>query len=281
MKKDKKVVQEEECGKVITMDSAAEIGEDETGQVVVAGSHGAEFAARHVARYLPFGVILNDAGKGKNNAGISGLPVLEAMGILGATVDCMTARIGEGDDNYYCGIISAANNKAKTAGVQVGMTVSEAARIMLTAKKSGRVSYETPVAYEDDCGRIVLADTISYLNESHRGCVVVSGSHCAHTTYDWVKGLGLKGIFLNDAGKGKDNQGISGLPIYSCNGIPAGAVDCMSARIGDALDAWESGIVSAINELAGDYGVKEDMSVQEAAKKLLATSVGVSRPEKR
>lgn len=269
MEKEKKVVQEEEWGKVIAMDSAAQMGQDETGQVVVAGSHGAEFAARHVARFIPFGVILNDAGKGKNNAGISGLPVLEAMGILGATVDCMTGRIGEGDDNYYSGIISAVNNKAKTAGVHAGMTVIEAARIMLTAKKSGRVPYATPVVYEDDCGRIVLADTISYLNESHRGCVVVSGSHCAHTTYDWVKDLGVKGIFLNDAGKGKDNQGISGLPVYDRAGIPAAAIDCMTAMIGDARDAWESGLVSAANNMAGRVGLKEGMRVEEAAIRIL------------
>ena len=269
MEKEKKVVQEEEWGKVITMDSAAQMGQDETGQVAVAGSHGAEFAARHVARHLPFGVILNDAGKGKNNAGISGLPVLEAMGILGATVDCMTARIGEGDDNYYSGIISAVNDKAKAAGVRVGITVIEAARIMLMAKKSGRIAYATPVVYEDDCGRIVLADTISYLNESHRGCLVVGGSHCAHTTYDWVKNLGLKGIFLNDAGKGKDNQGISGLPVYDRAGIPAAAIDCMTAMIGDARDAWETGLVSAANKLAAGLGVDEGMAVQKAAMKIL------------
>lgn len=269
MEKEKKVVQEEEWGKVIAMDSAAQMGQDETGQVVVAGSHGAEFAARHVARFVPFGVILNDAGKGKNNAGISGLPVLDVMNILGATVDCMTARIGEGDDNYYSGVISAVNDKAKTAGVHAGMTVIEAARIMLTAKKSGRVSYATPVVYEDDYGRIVLADTISYLNESHRGCVAVSGSHCAHTTYDWVKDLGVKGIFLNDAGKGKDNQGISGLPVYDRAGIPAAAIDCMSAMIGDAQDAWETGLISAANKLAATLGAYEGMTVHEAAKRVL------------
>jgi len=269
MEKEKKIVHEEEWGKVIIMDSAAQMGQDETGQVVMAGSHGAEFAARHVARYLPFGIILNDAGKGKNSAGISGLPVLDAMGILGATVDCMTAKIGEGDDNYYSGIISAVNNKAKEAGVQVGMTVIDAARIMLTAKKSGRVSYATPVVYEDDMGRIVLADTISYLNESHRGCVVVSGSHCAHTTFEWVKDLGLKGIFLNDAGKGKNNQGISGLPVYDSAGIPAAAIDCMTAMIGDARDAWETGLVSAANKLATRLGVNEGMAVQKAAMKIL------------
>jgi uncharacterized protein YunC (DUF1805 family) len=269
MAKEKTVVLEEEWGKVVVMDSGAQMDQDEVGQVIVAGSHGAEFAARHVARFLPFGVVLNDAGKGKNNAGISGLPVLDAMNILGATIDCMSARIGEGEDSYLSGIISAVNDKAGAAGIEVGMTVIEAARIMLAAKKSGRVAYNTSVVYEDAHGRIILADTISYLNADHRGCVIVCGSHCAHTTFDWVKEIGLKGIFQNDAGKGKENQGISGLPLYDRAGIPAGAIDCMTAMIGDAQDAWETGLVSAANELATGLGVEEGMPVQEAATRVL------------
>jgi uncharacterized protein YunC (DUF1805 family) len=269
MEKGKKIVREEEWGKVVIMDSAAQMSSDEIGQVVVAGSHGSENSARHVARYLPFGVILNDAGKGKNNAGISGLSILNSMHILGATVDCMTARIGEGHDNYNSGFISAVNDKAKTAGVQVGMTAIEAARIMLAAKKSSLITNLTPVVYEDEHSRIVLADTVSYLNTSHHGCVVVSGSHCARTTFEWIKDLGLKGIFLNDAGKGKNNQGISGLPLFDQAGIPAAAIDCMRAMIGNARDAWEAGIVSVANELATKLGVNEGMTVQESAKRVL------------
>ncbi len=269
MQKEKKVVQEEEWGKVIIIDSAAQVGPDEAGQVLVVGSHGSELTARYVARYLPFGVILNDAGKGKNNAGISGLSILEAMNILGATIGCMTARIGEGHDNYYSGIISGVNDKAKTAGVQVGMTALETARIMLAGKKSSVITNPTPVVYEDEYARIVLADTISYLNTSHSGCVVVSGSHCARTTFEWIKDLGLKGIFLNDAGKGKNNQGISGLPVFDQASIPAAAIDCMSAMIGNARDAWENGIISAVNESAARRGVIQRMAVREAAKKVL------------
>ena len=269
MQEEKKVVQEEGWGKVIILNSAVQVGPDGTGQVLVVGSHGSELAARYVVRYLPFGVILNDAGKGKNNAGISGLSILESMYILGATVDCMTARIGEGHDNYYSGIISAVNDKAKAAGVNIGMTAIEAARIMLAAKKSSLINSPTPVVYEDGHGRIVLADTISYLNTSHRGCVVVSGSHCARTTFEWIKDLGLKGIFLNDAGKGKDNQGISGLPVFDQAGIPAATIDCMSAMIGNARDAWDSGVISAVNESAAKRGVIQRMAVQEAARKVL------------
>ena len=48
----------------------------------------------------------------------------------------------------------------------------------------------------------------------------------------------------------------------------------MSARIGDAMDAWETGIVSAVNELAVCGGVEAGMRVQEAAKKLIVREKG-------
>ena len=269
--KDKKtkLVQEEDWGKVILMDSVAQVNPDILGQVVVAGSHGAAPAARHAAQYLPFGLILNDAGRGRNDAGISGLAVLDGMGILGAAVDCMTGRIGEGEDNYESGIISAVNERAGKAGIRVGMTVVDAARLMLSVKKSEKSIEGAYVIHEDENGCIVLTDTVSHLNESHRETVVVGGSHCAHTTYDFVKGLDLKGIFLNDAGKGKDGAGISGLPIYQTASIPAGAVDCMTAMIGHGLDAWENGIVSSANGLAQGCGVAAGMQVRVAALKIL------------
>jgi len=273
MARGKRVVLKKDWGLVLVMDSAAEITQDEKGQIVIAGSHGADLAARYVSRFEPFGVILNDAGKGKDDAGISGLPILDAMDILGATVDSMSARIGEGDDNYQNGSISAINLKAKQAGLRVGMTVKEAAALMLTAKKqTGSVSF-TSTAFQNESGRIILAASVTKLNQNHKGAVIVCGSHCAHNTYDYAKDIGLKGIFLNDAGKGKDNQGISGLPLYDRGGISACAIDCMSARIGDAQDAWESGIVSAVNKLAVRCGVREGMRVQTAAKKLLVKSL--------
>jgi uncharacterized protein YunC (DUF1805 family) len=269
MGKAKEVVQEEEWGKVVVMDTAAQIGPEETGQVVVMGSHGAESAARHVARFIPFGVILNDAGKGKGNAGISGLSVLESMDILGATVDCMTGRIGEGSDNYSSGVISAVNDKAKASGVRVGMSVIDACSVMLQAKKSARRLYITEVVYESEKGRIILADSISFLNESHRGSVIVTGSHCSHTTFEWTKDLSLKGVLQNDAGIGKENQGISALPLYDRAGIPAAAIDCMTAMIGNARDAWETGSISSANQVALQLGVHNGMNVQDAARKFL------------
>jgi uncharacterized protein YunC (DUF1805 family) len=265
----KEIIQKEGFGKIIIMDTAAQMSSEETGQVVVIGSHGAESTARHIARYLPFGVFLNDAGKGKNDAGISGLPVLETMGIMAATIDCMSARIGDGEDSFSSGIVSAVNEKANMAGVRVGMRVSDACLKMIAAKTSSRVLYTTEVVYQSGNLRIILADSISFLNESHKESVVVCGSHCSHTTLEWVKDLKIKGIFLNDAGKGKENQGISGLPAYEKTGIPAASVDCMTAMIGNARDAWETGCISAINDLSERFGVKVGMPVQNAAKKVL------------
>ena len=91
----------------------------------------------------------------------------------------------------------------------------------------------------------------------------------ALTSYVFVKDLGIKGISLNDAGIEKDNQGISALPMYDAANIAAGAVDSMTGIIGNAKDTWESGLVSALNDLAAAAGVKKGMRIQEAAMKVL------------
>jgi uncharacterized protein YunC (DUF1805 family) len=265
----KRVLVENEIGKVIVMDTAASMSPDETGQIVVVGSHGAETTGRHMARYLPFGVFLNDAGVGKNRAGISCLHVFEVMSILGATVDCMSARIGEGEDHYASGIVSAVNPQAEQAGIRVGMQVADACQKMMEAKASSTLLYTTEVVYRVGNQRIVLADSVSFLNGNHQGSVVVCGSHCSHTTLEWTRELKLQGIFLNDAGKGKENQGISGLPAYEKIEVPAAAIDCMTAMIGHARDAWETGLISKTNDLASRLGIKTGMKAQDAAKNLL------------
>ena len=181
----------------------------------------------------------------------------------------MSARIGEGDDNYNTGIISAFNDKAGEAGIKVDMPVIKAAKRMLIAKNTFKQSAGPFVMHEDLGGRIILTDTIAYLTDGERRSVVVGGSHCAHTTYEFVKDLELKGIFLNDAGKGKDNAGISGLHLFQEASIPAGAIDCMTAMIGNSRDAWENGIISAVNRTAQTHGIAIGMPIQKAALKLL------------
>ncbi|HEX5477783.1 MAG TPA: hypothetical protein VFX09_08000, partial [Burkholderiales bacterium] len=64
---------------------------------------------------------------------------------------------------------------------------------------------------------------------------------------------------FNDAG-----GAVSRLPALEARGIPAAAVDCMSACIGDARSAWESGVLSYANAAALALGVAPGMAARKA-----------------
>ena len=108
-------------------DSVTTLGEEVRGKVLVAGSHGGIVAAYLGASAGAHALILNDAGIGKDRAGIAGLAWLEAIGMAAATVDCMSARIGDGADTLEHGVISHANRYAAACGVAAGQPCREAA----------------------------------------------------------------------------------------------------------------------------------------------------------
>jgi hypothetical protein len=59
----------------------------------------------------------------------------------------------------------------------------------------------------------------------------------------YVKKCRVKAVFLNNAGVGKEEAGIRGLPHYEAEDVLACAVDHRSAEIGIARDTYESGII--------------------------------------
>jgi uncharacterized protein YunC (DUF1805 family) len=120
-----------EHGRIMTMGSVNFATEDHAGDVVCGGSHQSRISAELSARYNLRGCICNDAGVGKDEAGISGISVLEAKGIPGAAVSTVTAKIGDGNSTYYDGVITALNDSARKLGVVEGMPTTEAARLML------------------------------------------------------------------------------------------------------------------------------------------------------
>lgn len=120
---------------IAVMDSVAYLVESMTGKIIVCGSHGGESAARQLLKFNPGGAIFNDAGKGKDNAGISGLKLFNDAGLPAATVDAFSSRIGDGMDTYESGIISAMNNEAVLCGITVGMRANEAAGRMIEFEK--------------------------------------------------------------------------------------------------------------------------------------------------
>jgi hypothetical protein len=69
---------------------------------------------------------------------------------------------------------------------------------------------------------------------------------------------------FNDAGGGKNDAGIAALALLELEGIAAAAVSHESARIGDALDAWENGIVSHVNASAAEAGISTGETLREA-----------------
>jgi hypothetical protein len=111
---------------IVTADSVTTLG-DVSGKVLVSGSHGGIVAAYLGANAGAHALILNDAGIGKDRAGIAGLAWLEAIGMAAATVDCMSARIGDGADALSHGVISHANSFASACGVIAGQSCREAA----------------------------------------------------------------------------------------------------------------------------------------------------------
>ena len=67
------------------------------------------------------GALYNDAGIGKDAAGISRLPALDARGIAAATVSAASERIGDARSSYEDGIISRVNTRAAALGLRDGM----------------------------------------------------------------------------------------------------------------------------------------------------------------
>ena len=108
--------------RIVLLDSAALVGPDDVGQIVVTGSHGGLVGGNPAMalRVDGFAAVYNDAGIGIDNAGIARLPALDERGIAAFTVSADSARIGEARSSYEDGIISAVNRTAEAMGAPVG-----------------------------------------------------------------------------------------------------------------------------------------------------------------
>lgn len=117
--------------RIVVMDSVSYLAKANRGDVIVTGSHGGESAMRHSLGFFPRGLVANDAGKGKNDAGIKGLGIMDEQGCPGAAVSAESAMIGDGMDTYENGILSAVNKMAYSKGLRLGMTAKEATLLLL------------------------------------------------------------------------------------------------------------------------------------------------------
>ena len=237
--------------------------------VIVCGSHGGETAALFGAASGAKGLILNDAGGGKEGAGFAGLAAVEPYGVAAATVSYQSARIGSGPDTWENGVLSRCNRWANEAGLRAGQPAAEAARLLAvwpapTARdRPATPADRPPLVIAEGPPRIVALDSASMVDDSCVGVIVVSGSHGGATGGRAVRAA-VAAAFFNDAGVGKDGAGISRLPLLDAEGIPGGTADCNTARIGDGWETYDTGILSHVNETAGGYGLSVGMPVREA-----------------
>jgi len=97
---------------------------------------------------------------------------------------------------------------------------------------------------------------------------VISGSHGGRSAAEFVLALSQRPscVFFNDAGGGKDDAGKVALAMLQSHGIPCICYSHMSARIGEAQDGYDNGLVSGLNELAKALGIELNMLVYEAVK---------------
>jgi hypothetical protein len=118
--------------------------------------------------------------------------------------------------------------------------------------------------------RVLLIDSITQLGPGDEGAVVVSGSHGGKSSGEFALALPLRLVFFNDAGVGKDEAGIAALAMLQAHVVAAASVAHTGARIGDALDAWQHGVVSHANDAALALGVCVGVRVQDAVERLLS-----------
>jgi hypothetical protein len=263
----------------LVLDSITRLDNSFRGKVLVAGSHGGVYATYLAALGRLRGVILNDAGVGKDNAGIGGLAYLDAMGMAAATVTHTSARIGDGGDMMRRGVISHANTHAAAAGCTVGMPCREAADCLQNAPIPDIAPPEKAEARflltaDPGSPEVWGIDSNSLVTPEDRNRILVTGSHGqllgdkpeTAIKYDVIAAL------YNDAGVGIDDAGISRLPALDARGIAGATVSHDSARIGDARSTYEDGIVTHLNDTAIRMGGKAGMT----AKALVATIAQLS-----
>ena len=161
------------------------------GAVVVNASHGGIYAAYLAAKLGVAAAIFNDAGGGRDNAGIAGLDYLEALGVPAAAVGHDTARIGNGSDMMARGVITHANRAAIALGCRGGMTCREAGAALQAARPRGG---EPPPTLEAaflliaEAPAVWALDSASLVATEHAGTVVDR----THGGLSWKAGYRLK-----------------------------------------------------------------------------------------
>jgi hypothetical protein len=115
---------------VVLMDSISSVDEGDVGSIVVSASHGGVSSGEFATRHRLGACFFNDAGVGKDRAGVAALAMLQEIGVAGATLSHDTACIGNARDHWEHGVVSHVNEVAAAAGVKPGQSAQDAVALL-------------------------------------------------------------------------------------------------------------------------------------------------------
>lgn len=247
----------------LVLDSVTHLKAEHRGRVAFCGSHAGVYAAYYAAAKGLAAVILSDAGIGRERAGVAGLGLLEELGVPGAAISHMSARIGEGEDGVRRGVLTTVNGPAATLGLAPGMACRAALDLLVKAglraapapRELEESRFEVPEAGRGDV-KVVVIDSMSLVKPEDGRNVIVSASHggALGGRPEMAIKYPVFACVTNDADKGMDGAGITRLPALDQRGIAGATVSAFSARIGDGRSTYADGYISVVNETAQRHG---------------------------
>lgn len=108
------------------------IGEAGIGDVLICGEAATLRSARLLLRAAPRLLVLNDAGVGKDGAGVAGLARLADVGLAAVAITHDSARIGDPDDMLENGRVAHLNRPARALGLTEGPLLEQLASRAIT-----------------------------------------------------------------------------------------------------------------------------------------------------
>ena len=255
---------------ILEADTITKLPPEAAGAVIVSGSHGGLYPAYLAAKAGVRAVILNDAGIGREKAGIASLAYLQGLGIAAACVSHLSCRIGDTADMMARGTVSSSNSHAQACGVEPGLACHAAAERLCAAIL---VDVGDPPSVSEGRGeieisgirRILTLDSAAMVRPDDAGAIIVTGSHGGLVGGKPAMALRTDGFaaVFNDAGIGIDAAGTPRLPVLDERGIAAFTVSADSARIGDSLSTYEDGVISVVNRRAAELGATVGQRAQD------------------
>ena len=126
----KRIVAESGSRKAVLMDSISNVDAGDAGHIVISASHGGVSSGEFARRHPLAAVFFNDAGVGKDDAGIAALGMLE---VPAGTVSHTSARIGDVEDMWRNGVLSHLNPAAASYGLKPNEPIQDAVGRLLKA----------------------------------------------------------------------------------------------------------------------------------------------------